>query len=202
MPGPIPLLAEMAPVSWHDVATFAAPVLVLAALAWVVMRTDRLVEKAFPDLEWERSLGWLNIRAERRASVAMRWVRFGVIVMLIDALVIFYWCAKGLPDLSTWADPWVMGDLALRVPLMGVCLLVWVFYLGLGLLPRVRADREAAAYRKFRAQMAAVDEEKRALQAMGQMSSRGFAELPKPRATTKPTTLTPRRHWRQHPPGG
>jgi hypothetical protein len=202
MPGPIPLLAEVAPVSWHDVATFATPVLVLAVLAWVVMRTDRIVETVFPDLEWERSLGWLNIRAERRASLAMRWVRLGVIVMLVDALVILYWCAKGLPDLSTWADPWVMGDLALRVPLMAVCLLIWVIYLGLGLLPRVRADREVAAYRKFRAQLAATDEEKGELEAMGQKSSRGPTELPKPRANTKSTTLTPRRHWRQHPPGG
>lgn len=202
MPGPIPLLAEIAPVSWHDVAAFATPVLVLLALAWVVSRTDRIVETVFPDLEWERSLGWLNIRAERRASRAMRWVSFGVIVMLIDALVILFWCAKGLPDLSTWSDPWVMGDLTWRVPLMGLCLLIWMIYLGLGLLPRVRADREAAAFRKFRKQMAASDEEKRALEAMGQKSSRGPTEIPKPRAPTKSTTLTPRRHWRQHPPGG
>ena len=202
MPGPIPLLAEIAPVSWHDVAAFATPVLVLAALWWVVSRTDRIIGAVLPDLEWERSLGWLNIRAERRASRAMRWVSFGVIVMLIDALVILFWCAKGLPDLSTWSDPWVMGDLTWRVPLMGLCLLIWMIYLGLGLLPRVRADREAAAFKKFRKQMATADEEKRALEAMGQKSSRGPTEIPKPRATTKPTTLTPRRHWRQHPPGG
>jgi hypothetical protein len=202
MPGPIPLFAEMAPISWHDVATFATPVLVLAALAWIVSRTDRIIGTVMPDLEWERSLGWLNIRAERRASRAMRWVSYGVILLLIDALVILYWCAKGLPDLSTWSDPWVMGDLALRVPLMGLCLMIWVIYLGLGLLPRVRTDRETAAFKKFRAQMAAADEEKRALEAMGQKSSRGPTELPKPRATTKSTTLTPRRHWRQHPPGG
>jgi type VI protein secretion system component VasK len=202
MTAPTPLLAEITPASWHDVLAFAAPVLMLAVLAWLVSRTDRIVHAVFPDLEWERSLGWLNIRAERRASRAMRWVSYGVIVLLVDALVIFYWCAKGLPDLSTWADPWVMGDLALRVPVMGLCLLIWVIYLGLGLLPRMRAEREAAAYKKFRAQMTAADEEKRALEAMGGATSRGPAELPKPRATTKPTTLTPRRHWRQHPPGG
>ncbi len=202
MPGPTNLFAEIAPASWHDVMAFAAPVLFLAGLAWVVLRTDRIVNAVFPDLEWERSLGWLNIKAERRASTAMRWVRYGVIVLLVDALVILYWAAEGLPDLSNWADPWVMGDLALRVPVMGFCLLIWVIYLGLGLLPRVRAEREAAAYRKFRAQMTAADEEKRALSAMGEATSRGPVEIPPPRTTAKSTPLTPRRHWRQFPPGG
>ncbi|HEX4139956.1 MAG TPA: hypothetical protein VHY09_06380 [Candidatus Methylacidiphilales bacterium] len=202
MPGPTFLLAEISPALWHDGVAFATPVLVLVVLGWLVSRTDHLMHSAFPDLEWERNLGWLNIRAERRASRAMRWVRFGVIVLLLDALVILYWCAKDLPDLSTWSDPWVMGDLVLRVPMMGLCLLIWVIYLGLVLVPRVRAEREEAAYKKFRAQMTAAEEEKRALEAMGGATSRGPAEIPKPRATSKPATLTPRRHWRQHPPGG
>jgi len=85
---------------------------------------------------------------------------------------------------------------------MALCLVIWVIYLGLGLVPRVRAEREAVAYKKFRAQMAVADEEKRALAAMGGETTRGPTEIPKPRATTKPVTLTPRRHWRQHPPGG
>ncbi len=62
---------------------------------------------------------------------------------------------------------------------MGFCLLIWVIYLGLGLLPRVRAEREAAAYRKFRAQMTAADEEKRALSAMGEATSRGRWKFPR-----------------------
>jgi type VI protein secretion system component VasK len=132
----------------------------------------------------------------------MRWVSYGVIVLLVDALVILFWAAKGLPDLSTWPDPWVMGDLALRVPVMGLCVLIWVIYLGLGLLPRLRGERESAAFKKFRAEMKAADEEKRALGAMGGANSRSTAELPKPRTNAKPATLTPKRHWRQHPPGG
>jgi hypothetical protein len=206
------LLAEISPALWHDALTFAVPLGVLAGLALLVARTDRILHAVFPDLEWERSLGWLNIKAERRASRAMRWVNYGVILLLVDALVIFYWGAKGLPDLSTWNDPWVCGDLVLRVPLMALCLFIWVVYLGLGLVPRVRAEREAAAFRKFRAQILAADEEKRALQEMGKAEPRGKVELPKPRVDgTKPatpttpttgTTLRARRHWRQHPPGG
>jgi hypothetical protein len=194
--------AEIALPPLHDVLVFAAPVLVLGALTLLIARTDRIVHSVFPDLEWERNLGWLNIRAERRADRGIRWVGYGVIVLLLDALVGILWAAKGLPRLADWSDPWVMGVLALRVPAGALCLLIWVIYLGLGLLPRLRAENETKAFRKFRAEIAAADEEKRALEAMGGATSRTHAELPKPRANSKPVTLTPRRHWRQHPPGG
>ena len=197
MPGPTCFLAEIALPSLRDGLAFAAPVLTLAALWWLVSRTDRMMHAVFPDLEFEHSLGWLNIRAERRASRAMRWVGYAVVVLLVDSLAIILWAAKGMPRLADWSDPWVMGELALRIPALGLCLLIWVIYLGLGLLPRLRAEREAAAYRKFRAEMKA-DEEERAVES----PSRVHTPLPKPRANPQSTTLTPRRHWRRHPPGG
>jgi hypothetical protein len=202
MPGPTFHFAEITLPPWHDAVTFAAPVLVLLALGALISRTDRIAHAVFPDIEWERNLGWLNIKAEKRADRAMRWMGYGIVVLLVDALVILYWSAKGLPPLADWADPWVMGELVLRVPVIVLCLMIWVIYLGLGLLPRVRAEHEAKAFKKFRAEMKAAEEEKRALEAMGSASSRSEAELPKPRANTNPVTLTPRRHWRQHPPGG
>ena len=197
MSGPTCFLAEITFPSLRDGLAFAAPVLTLAALGWLVSRTDRIIHAIFPDLEWEHSLGWLNISAERRANRAMRWVGYGVVVLLLDSLVIIFWAAKGMPRLADWSDPWVMGDLALRVPALGFCLLIWVIYLGLGLLPRLRAEREAAAYLKFRAQLKADEEE-------GGMKSppRLHTPLPKPRVNPKPVTLTPKRSWRRHPPGG
>jgi hypothetical protein len=184
------------------VAAFAAPVLVLVALGVIISRTDQIMHTVFPDLEWERNLGWLNIRAERRADRAMRWVGYGIVVLLVDSLAGILWSAKGLPRLADWSDPWVMGELALRVPAGLFCLMIWVIYLGLGLLPRLRAEREIAAYKKFRAEMLASDEEKRALEAMAAGAARSDTTLPKPRVNAKSTTLTARRHWRQHPPGG
>jgi len=193
------LLAEIALPPTTDLLAFAGPVIVLAALALLVARTERIMHAVLPDLEWERNLGWLNIRAERRANRAMRWVGYGVVVLLLDALIGILWAAKGLPRLADWSDPWVMGELALRVPAGAFCLLIWIIYLGLGLLPRLRAERDAVAYKKFRAELKAADEEQRALAAAG---PRGPAGLPKSRAKTGSVTLTPRRHWRQHPPGG
>jgi hypothetical protein len=197
MPGTHSNLAEITLPSLHDTLAFAAPVLTLAALGLLVCSTDRVTHAMFPDLEWERSLGWLNIRAERRASRAMRWVGYAIIVLLLDSLVLIFWAAKGMPRLADWSDPWVMGDLALRVPTLGLCLLIWIIYLGLGLLPRLRAEREAAAYRKFRAEMKADDEERGV-----ESPARIHEPLPKPRKSPQPTILTPKRHWRRHPPGG
>lgn len=195
-------LAELGAPSVHDIVILAAPVLVLVALGWLIARTDRILHAAFPYLEWERNLGWLNIRAERRATRALRWVGYGVVVLLLDSLAGILWAAKGLPRLADWSDPWVMGELALRVPAGAFCLFIWIIYLGLGLLPRLRAEREAAAFQKFRAEMKIADEEKRALEAMGGASPRTVAPPPRPRTNPKVVTLTPKRHWRQHPPGG
>jgi hypothetical protein len=189
--------ADVALPAPHDALVFAVPVLALAGLGWLISRTDRILHAIFPDVEWERNLGWLNIRAERRASRAMRWVGYGVVALLVDSLAVALWAVRGLPRLADWSDPWVMGELALRVPLLGLCLLIWVIYLGLGLLPRLRAEREAAAYKKFRAALQA-EQEERAQEA----PPRVHAPLPKPRANPLSKILTPKRHWRRHPPGG
>src|ERR1017187_6898469 len=86
----------------------AAPILAVAAVWWLINRTDRIVNHLFPDLEWEQSLGWLNIRAERRANTGLRWLGYGIYVMLIDALYGIVWGAEGLQQLNNWSDPWVM----------------------------------------------------------------------------------------------
>src|ERR1700723_2708255 len=91
---------------------FAAPVLVVAIIWWLINRTDRTVNHLFTDLEWERSLGWLNIKAERRAKAGLRWLKFGIYVILFDSLFGIIWGAKGLHLLNHWADPWIIGGAA------------------------------------------------------------------------------------------
>ena len=138
----------------------AAPILTVAAVWWLINRTDRIVNHLFPDLEWEQSLGWLNIRAERRANAALRWVGHGVYAALAVALVGIVWSAEGLQALDNWPDPWVMGDLALRVPVLVICLGAWVLYLGCWLIPSLRAQREEAGLKKFRAEAQEAEKER------------------------------------------
>ena len=65
--------------------------LAIAFVWWLINRTDRIIHHLFPDLEWEKSLGWLNIRAERRAKTAMRWIGYAIYAMLIASLYGIAW---------------------------------------------------------------------------------------------------------------
>ncbi len=155
---------------------FAAPFLAVAAAWWLISRTDRILGRLFPHLEWEKSLGWLNIRAERRAKAALRWIGHGIYAMLAAALAGIVWAAEGLRALDNWPDPWVMGDLALRVPVLVICLGLWWFYLGCWLIPKLRAEREEAGLKKFRVEAGEAERERET-----QPRSRVHSPLRKPR---------------------
>jgi hypothetical protein len=171
----------------------AAPFLAVAAVWWLINRTDRIVSHLFPDLEWEQSLGWLNIKAERRANTGLRWVGYGIYVMLADALVGIVWGAEGLSQIDNWSDPWVMGDLALRVPALLFCLGIWVLYLGGWLIPKLRAQRDEAEYKKFRAEVEEAERERDEMHPR----SRIYSPLRKPRTNVSPIPLVPDRTGRR-----
>jgi len=192
-----PFLATLVlPAPWMGaVAIF---LLTAAVVWWLITRTDRIIHHIFPDLAWEHSLGWLNIKAERRANTAMRWVRFGIHVLLFDALVVMLWTAKDFPPLQTWSDPWETGDLAWRVPMLALCFIIWVLFLGCGLLPKIRAERELAAFKKFRVEMEEEEWEKE----MVKPKSRVHSPLPKPRTNPSLTPTTSNRMRRFQQPGG
>jgi hypothetical protein len=167
-------------IAWQSFV-WAAPFLAVAAVWWLINRTDRIVNHLFPDLEWEKSLGWLNIRAERRAKAALRWIGYGIYVLLAVSLLGIVWAAEGLRALDNWPDPWVMGDLALRVPVLVICLGAWVLYLGCGLIPKLRAQREEAGLKKFRAEVEEAERERET-----QPRSRIHSPLRKPRVNAPP----------------
>jgi len=199
-------LAELPVPDPGQMLVLAAPLIAVAAVWWLIRRTDQIVHYMFPYLEWEHDLGWLNIKAERRANMGMRLLRFGVFVMLFDALFGIMWGAKGLQQLGNWSDPYVIGGLALRVAALAFCLAIWVIYLGTYVVPRIRAEREAAEWKKAQTEML-VDEEARKARAP-HLYSRVQSPLHKPRQNPPPgypkkPTLTPsHRSRRSHGPGG
>jgi len=161
----------------HLVLQVAVPVATVAAVWWLINQTERVVHWLFPHLEWEHSLGWLNIRAQRRADMAMRWLGYLIYAVLIAALYGIIWGAEGLRDRAQWSDPWVIGDLLLRIPVMLFCLGLWFLYLGCGLVPNLRRQREKREWvelQKFREEAEAAENRKL-------MPSRGNSPLPKPR---------------------
>jgi hypothetical protein len=195
MHGAIPplLLARVVLFIAWKCLVFAVPFLAIAALWWLINQTDRIIHYLFPHLEWEHSLGWLNIKAERRANTALRWVGYAIYVMLAAALLGIVWAAEGLQQLDDWSDPWVMGDLALRVPVLGFCLGLWVLYLGGWLIPKLRVQREEAEFKKFRAEMEEAERERDE----AQPRSRIHSPLRKPRTNAPMESLVPDRTKRR-----
>ncbi len=62
---PPSIIAEAVLIMAWRFMVFLAPAIAVGALWWLAFRTDRIINHLFPELEWEHSLGWLNIRAER-----------------------------------------------------------------------------------------------------------------------------------------
>jgi hypothetical protein len=181
---------------------YAGPVAAAAAAWWIISRADAIVARCFPDAQWEQSLGWLNISAERRADRAMRWLGYALYVLLFDSLVGILWAANGLVSLlENWSDPNVFGPLLLHLGALMLCTLIWVVYLGCGLLPSIRHRKESASLRMDRRRIE--EEERERAEREPAPVSRVYGGLPKPRTTTKPATPfdLPRRP-RRFGPGG
>ncbi len=185
------VLAELVFPDAEHFISWAAPILVLGAIWCLIRRTDQIIHYLFPNLEWEKELGWLNIRAERRANAGVRLVGYGVYVVLIGALAGILWGAEGLQQLDNWSDPRVMGDLALCVPVLFFCLGLWMLYLGLWLVPKLRAHRDEAAFQKFRAEMKEAEKEEGA---ESNSPSRIHSPLRKPRTNPPMATVVPSRN--------
>jgi hypothetical protein len=186
---------------------FAAPFVAIAASCWLISRTERIVHAVFPYLEWEHSLGSFNIKAERRANLGLRILRVCVYVMLFDALFGILWGAKALPLLANWSDPWVMGELALRMPALGFCLGIWLIYIGAYFIPKFQAERDHKLWKKMQAEIVLREEERR-MRGDIPTKSRVRAPLRKPRTNAplgtpkKPAATSVQRIKRWNGPGG
>jgi len=171
------LLGEIAIPSAGQCLVFAAPFVAVALAWWVIERIDVIMHHLFPHREWERQLGWLNIRAERQAAAMLRWLGYGLYALLAAALYGIIWAAKAFPALENWNEIPVLDHLALRVPVLVLCLGFWLLYFGAVLLPKLRNEWEKEELDKFRVEMEA--EELRKEQPVSRLKS---TLLPGPKA--------------------
>lgn len=156
MSGTIPpsIAAEAILIMAGKLAVLCAPLLTVAALWWLANRVDLIIARLFPLLQWEKDLGWLNIRAERRAKTALRWLGFALYLSLAGALVGIAWETRQIVDeLAGWPEWPVIGQVMMRLCLVILYLAAWLVFLGGWLFPKIRARREDAELRTFRAHM-------------------------------------------------
>ena len=153
-------LAEIfIPTAWECLLV-ASPFLVLGAMWLLVRLVEQLIARLFPHWEWEKRLGWLNIRVERRAATVLRWMGYAVYAALAVALYGIVWAAPALGNLLQWDNPALVAEGAGQVPVLLICLGVWLVYLGCELIPKLRNQYEREELEKFRAAQAELEQER------------------------------------------
>jgi hypothetical protein len=179
-------MAEIAIPDARHCFAWIAPFLFLAAAMFIIGRMDLIIDRLFPHWDWEKRLGWLNLRAQRQAETVLRWIGYFIYAVLGLSLLGIVWAARGLVDaLNNWSDPYVLSELARRIPVLLACLGLWLVYLGCELLPKMRGQYEEEELEKFRAEQAELERERELNPA-----SRGKAPHRKSRLNI---TLTPSR---------
>ena len=145
----MPVLALFAP-SAAQCFTVAGPVAGIFGLVWLARHGQNLVEEIFPHWRWERQLGWLNLRAHRRAETVLPWIGYFVHAGLLCALAGIVWNAYLFGNFNQWDDSTAVGYLLLHVSTFVACLAIWIVYLTTILAPKIRHDYERAELERFR----------------------------------------------------
>ena len=131
------------------------PVASVIFLWWLVRHGDHIIRRLFPTLEWQRQLGWLNIRAERRAAAVMRWISYAIYAALFFALCGILLSAYLLTQLSPVdkgpAPSPILPVLSI-LPILLPSIAIWSAYFAWGLFPRMRQEYEHEELERFRAE--------------------------------------------------
>ena len=150
-------LAEIAIPSLNACLRVLGPVAAVAAFLWLMRNADELIRRHLPRLEWDRQLGWFNIRAEQRARRFLRGVAAIMYLLLAAALYGILWGAEGLQDLVHWRDPEVLLRVQNHLPVLVLGAGLWALYLGGELMPRLRREFEEEELERYRAEQAALE---------------------------------------------
>lgn len=157
---PGPFLAAIGIPGARQVFAFFTPFLVVAVIYALIKRMDHLMARLFPDGDWEKQLGWLNLQAERQTDLVLRWVGYVSYAVLAAALYGLVWGAEAVPSVVHWSDPYVLSELLLRVLVLGVSLTLLLLYFGVWLIPKLRNEYETALLEKFQIEQKRIEEER------------------------------------------
>jgi hypothetical protein len=129
---------------------FAGPLLAVGGIIWFWRHGDVLISRLFPQLKWERELGWLNLTAQRRAERILRGLSHVLHAGLLGALIGilgFAWLFGQPHDTDT-----ITGAFSIPFEFIYLALFLgmWIYYFTSMLGPRVRAEFEEEELRRWR----------------------------------------------------
>ena len=144
-------LAVLAMPTTRELLLVAAPVAAYLAFRWLLDHLDEILARLFPHWAWEKSLGWLNLTAYRRADTALRWIGYAVDAVLALALLGIAWGAQGVSEILG-PDRAAVADGFTRLPALLIGCGLWALYLASALLPALRERHEAEELQRYRAE--------------------------------------------------
>jgi hypothetical protein len=139
---------------------YGSPLLLIGALWGLCQLTEIVIHRLFPHWEWEKQLGWLNIRASKRADTALRWIGYFVHALLAVSLYGIVWAAPAFSNIMRWNEPYAVAEGAWQLSTLLICLGIWLVYFGWELGPKLRRRHEAEELEKFRRKQAELEEER------------------------------------------
>ncbi len=140
----------------------AGPLVLVLGTVWFWRHGELFLERLFPHWEWERNLGWLNLRADRQAERLLRFCTHLLHLALLGALVgiLFLSWSLGQPqDTDSAIGLFSLGAVWLYLI---ACYGFWIYYFVAILAPRVRDEYEAAELARYRKENPELEKENRA----------------------------------------
>jgi hypothetical protein len=145
------------PIEWLFIA--AAPFLIVAGFIGLSLGTKVVMRRFFPLWEWQQSLGWLNIRAHKRAEAVMRWLGYLFKACVAVALYGIVWAAPALSSVDNWKEPNDVADNMAKLTVLIWCSALWAGYFYFELVPKLKAEFEWEDLQEFRGMLRKREEE-------------------------------------------
>ena len=144
--------------SAEECVWIAGPILGVLLVRWAWLSLDQIIAWLFPNWEFEQRLGWLNLRAQKRAATFLRWLTHLLHALLAVALYGILWAAEGLGTMTP-SDPLTVASGLSRLPVLLFSLGFWVVYLRFELIPRLRHEYEEEELQRYRAEHPEIEAE-------------------------------------------
>jgi len=129
-----------------------APFAGIIAMFWVIGSADGWIRRLFPRPDWEEQLGWLRLRAERKASRMLRWGGYAVHAIFAIFLLGIVWGAVAVGRWGAQPDNGTLRELLIRLPILVSSFVLCLGYVVAELLPRLRREFDEEELVRFRAE--------------------------------------------------
>lgn len=156
---PVSLFAQFTIPDVYQCLKVAGPILGVFFLRWLFLSSGEIIHRLFPHWKWEQELGWLNIRAQKRADRFLRWVGYLVYASLAGALYGIVWSVPRVIQFAQEKDPNAAADDMAALSVLLISSGLWAVYLGFELIPKLRSRFEEEELQRFRAEHADDEEE-------------------------------------------